>query len=210
VAHCINRLARKVGLTDSAFMATVQTTPEEIAALPPTLLDDEPAFDEPGSAAESVPAPGQETLVALVLAPAPPKPMHVAPREPQPAADPETPEPQLSASGHTARSSASRIRSPAADGAADVELLDAFPTGATTPVAHAELSPQSRLANKQQRRGSSAERRAPSAERRAPSAERRAPVADRASEDRRLAPALAIDLAALGQAHAADSILDTS
>jgi hypothetical protein len=33
VAHWINRLARKVGLSDSAFVATVQTTPEEIAAL---------------------------------------------------------------------------------------------------------------------------------------------------------------------------------
>jgi hypothetical protein len=90
VAHWINRLARKVGLTDSAFMATVQTTPEEIAALSPTPLDDEPAFDEPGSAAASVQGPDQETQVALVPAPAPPKPVQVAPREPQPAADLET------------------------------------------------------------------------------------------------------------------------
>ncbi len=91
VAHWINRLARKVGLTDSAFMATVQTTPEEIAALSPTLRDDEPAFN-PGSAAASVPGADQETQVALVPAPAPPQPVRVAPREPPPAADVETPE----------------------------------------------------------------------------------------------------------------------
>jgi hypothetical protein len=89
VAHWINRLARKVGLTDS-FMATVQTTTEEIAALSPTLPDDETAIDEAGSAAESMPAADQETQVALVPAPAPPKPVQVAPREPQPAADLET------------------------------------------------------------------------------------------------------------------------
>lgn len=92
VAHWINRLARKVGLTDSAFMATVQTTPEEIGALSPTPHDDEPAFDEPGSAAASVPRPDKETHVALVPAPAPPKPVRVAPRAPQPEADLETPE----------------------------------------------------------------------------------------------------------------------
>jgi hypothetical protein len=90
VAHWINRLARKVGLTDSAFIATGQTTAEDIAALSPTPLDDEPAFDEPGSAAESVP-PNQETQAALVPAPALPKPVRVA-REPHPAADLETPE----------------------------------------------------------------------------------------------------------------------
>ena len=33
VAHWINRLAGKVGLSDSAFVATVQPTPEEIAGL---------------------------------------------------------------------------------------------------------------------------------------------------------------------------------
>ncbi len=90
VAHWINRLARKVGLTDSAFLATVQTTPEEIAALSAAVLDAEPAVGEPGSAAESAP-PNQETQAALVPAPALPKPVRVA-REPQPAADLETPE----------------------------------------------------------------------------------------------------------------------
>ncbi|MFZ0043506.1 MAG: hypothetical protein WAK93_19510 [Solirubrobacteraceae bacterium] len=91
VAHWINRLAGKVGLTDSAFMATVQTTPEEIAALSPTLIDDEPALDEPESATESVPTPDQETQIALVPAQTPRKPVQPAPREPQPVADLETP-----------------------------------------------------------------------------------------------------------------------
>jgi hypothetical protein len=87
VAHWINRLAKKVGLTDSSFLATVQTTPEEIAALSPTPVDDEPAFDEPESVPASVQVPDQEPQVALVPTPAPPVP----PREPPPVADLETP-----------------------------------------------------------------------------------------------------------------------
>jgi hypothetical protein len=91
VAHWINRLARKVSLTDSAFMATVQTTAEEIAALSPAAFDDEPSSDGTKPSAESAPAPDEEAQVALARSPTPPKPVQVAPREPPPA-DPETPE----------------------------------------------------------------------------------------------------------------------
>ena len=89
VAHWINRLAKKVRLTDPAFMATVQTTAEEIGALSP-VLDDEPAFDEPGSSAEFAPVPDQEVQVAVVRAQAPPKPVRLTPPEPPPAPQAET------------------------------------------------------------------------------------------------------------------------
>ena len=92
VAHWINRLAGKVGLSDSAFVATVQPTPEEIAGLSPAPLADEPAFDGRGAAAASVQGSDQATQVALVPAPAPPKPVQMAPRGPPPAADLETSE----------------------------------------------------------------------------------------------------------------------
>ena len=72
VAHWITRLANKVGLTDSAFTAVVQTTAEQIAALSPAAPEDEPAFDEATSPAESEPAPGDEVQTAPVPAPVPP------------------------------------------------------------------------------------------------------------------------------------------
>jgi hypothetical protein len=57
VARWITRLAKKVGLTDSAFMATVQTIAEQITSLSPTAPDAEPDFDETKSSAEYAPAP---------------------------------------------------------------------------------------------------------------------------------------------------------
>jgi hypothetical protein len=92
VAHWIARLAKKVGLTDSAFMATVQTTAEEITALSPAALDDEPALDETKSSAESALAPDEEAQVAPARAPAPPEPVQPTPPEPAPAPEPETTE----------------------------------------------------------------------------------------------------------------------
>jgi hypothetical protein len=92
VAHWIGRLAKRVGLTGSAFMATVQTTAEEITALSPAASDTEPDFDETKSSAERTPAPDQHAPVASAGPPAPPEPVPGAPPEPQPAAEPETPE----------------------------------------------------------------------------------------------------------------------
>ena len=92
VAHWITRLANKVGLTDSAFTAVVQTTAEQIAALFPAPPDDEPAFDEATSPAESEPAPGDELQTAPVRAPVPPEADQLAPPESSPAPEPETAE----------------------------------------------------------------------------------------------------------------------
>ena len=92
VAHWITRLANKVGLTDSAFTARVQTTAEQIAALAPAEPDDEPAFDEATSPAESEPAPGDELQTAPVQASVPPEAEELAPPESPPAPEPETAE----------------------------------------------------------------------------------------------------------------------
>jgi hypothetical protein len=92
VAHWINRLAKKVGLTDSAFMATVQTTAEEITALSPAASDAEPDSDKTKSSAEGTPVPDGQAPVASAGPPAPPDPGQGAAPEPQPAAEPETPE----------------------------------------------------------------------------------------------------------------------
>jgi hypothetical protein len=129
VAHWINRLAGKVGLSDSAFVATVQTTPEEIAALSPAPLADEPAFDGLGAAAASV-----HGLTRRHRSHASQRRhrrsrcrWHRASRHRRRTS--RRPRPQLSANGPTARSSASRTRSPAAGGAADAERLDCVPEG---------------------------------------------------------------------------------
>jgi hypothetical protein len=45
VAHWINRLATKVRLTDPAFLAVLQPSAEEIAALPPAVPEDEEPVD---------------------------------------------------------------------------------------------------------------------------------------------------------------------
>jgi hypothetical protein len=92
VAHWINRLAKKVGLTDSAFLATVQTTAEEITVLSPAASDAEHDFDETNSSVECEPAPDEQAQVASAGRPTPPESAQVAPPEPRPAAEPETPE----------------------------------------------------------------------------------------------------------------------
>ena len=86
VAHWITRLANKVGLTASEFIAAVQTTAEQIAALSPATPDDEPALDEASSSAESEPEPRNDLQTSPVQAPVP----QLAPPEPPPAPEPET------------------------------------------------------------------------------------------------------------------------
>jgi hypothetical protein len=92
VARWIGRLAEKVGLTGSAFMATTQTTAEQITALSPAASDVEVDVDETKSSAERPPAPNEDAQVASAGPPTPADPVQVAAPEPQPAAEPETPE----------------------------------------------------------------------------------------------------------------------
>ena len=107
VAHWITRLANKVGLSASEFMADVQTTAEQIAALSPATPDDEPAVDEARSSAESKPAPGDRVQPAPVRPPALRKPgTSYLPRRRRRRRSARRPRPQRSASGVTARSSA--------------------------------------------------------------------------------------------------------
>ena len=82
VAHWINRLAKKVQLTGSAFAAVVQPTAEEIAALVPAADDDyqrpatarerraeETPIEDPGYAAPDRAASTPQPLVANDPAP---------------------------------------------------------------------------------------------------------------------------------------------
>lgn len=92
VAHWINGLARKVGLTDSTFLATVQTTAEQISALSPGASDADSVLDETEPRAETVPASDREPPVARARAPTPPQPVNVAPVEPPLVPEPETAE----------------------------------------------------------------------------------------------------------------------
>jgi hypothetical protein len=91
VAHWINRLAKKVGLTDSDFTAAVQTTAEQIAALSPAAPEDEPARDETMPPDEPAQAPVEEVQSSPVPALAPREPVQVAPPAPLPP-EPETAE----------------------------------------------------------------------------------------------------------------------
>ncbi len=92
VAHWISRLANKVRLSGPTFVAAVQMSAEEIAALSPAAPDAEADFDETRSSAKPEVAPDEEAQVPAAGAPASPEPVQVAPREPQQAAEPETSE----------------------------------------------------------------------------------------------------------------------
>jgi hypothetical protein len=61
VAQWITRLARKVGLTRSGFVARVQTTAEQIAALSPAAPANEPAVDDPKPASGAAPVEPEPT-----------------------------------------------------------------------------------------------------------------------------------------------------
>jgi hypothetical protein len=83
VARWITRLANKVGLTNLDFTAAVQTTADQIAALPPAAPNDEPAVDDSTPSDEGTRAPEQEGA-APIHAPAPPRPMQIKPPLPPP------------------------------------------------------------------------------------------------------------------------------
>jgi hypothetical protein len=126
VAHWIARLAKKVGVTDSAFMATAQTTAKQIAALSPAASDGDPAFDETKSSAESAAAPDEEAQVAPARAPAPPEPVQLTPPEAATAPEPETAEAAAERERRYREIFGIDEQEPPADGSADAELLDAF------------------------------------------------------------------------------------
>jgi hypothetical protein len=92
VTHWITRLAKKVGLTDADFTATVQTTVEQIAALPPAADDEATAIDETRPSGEPARTPGEEAQTTPARAPAPGEPVPVTPPGPPPAPEPETAE----------------------------------------------------------------------------------------------------------------------
>jgi hypothetical protein len=75
----ITRLAKKVRLTPPSFSAAIQPSAQEIAALPPAVLDDEPAVEDAKPSGESARAPDQEVNTAPARAPAPPEPVQLAP-----------------------------------------------------------------------------------------------------------------------------------
>jgi hypothetical protein len=89
VAYWINRLAKKVRLTSSAFFADPQMSAEEIAALPPAANDgDEPPVNKPESQAEAEQPRDEHTQIAAIRASPPAAPAQMklpeAPPEPQP------------------------------------------------------------------------------------------------------------------------------
>jgi hypothetical protein len=92
VALWITRLAKKVRLTPPAFSAAVQPSAEEIAALSPAALDDEPAVDEARPSGDCGRAPGEEVDTAPIRAPAPREPVQLAAPEPPPVPEPENAE----------------------------------------------------------------------------------------------------------------------
>jgi hypothetical protein len=96
----ITRLAKKVRLTPPSFSAAIQPSADEIAALPPAVLDEEPAFDEARPSSESARAADQEAHSAPARAPAPPEPVQLAPPEPPPPPEPETAEAEAERERH--------------------------------------------------------------------------------------------------------------
>jgi hypothetical protein len=84
VARWITRLAKKVGLTDMDFTAAVQTTAEQIVALPPAAAADVAAIDEITPPSEPAPTADQEGETAPARAPALEEPLPVAPPVPEP------------------------------------------------------------------------------------------------------------------------------
>ncbi len=90
VAHWIDRLAKKAGLTESAFLATVQNNAEQIASLSPAAAGADPDLDKTKSSADREPAPGEQSQVVSAGPQVAPESAQVAPPEPPPAEDLET------------------------------------------------------------------------------------------------------------------------
>jgi hypothetical protein len=86
VARWITRLANKVGLTGLDFTAAVQTTADQIAALPPAAAA---ADDDAMPSGQSALASDDEAPTAPAPAPTPAVPAHVASPEPAAAPEPE-------------------------------------------------------------------------------------------------------------------------
>jgi hypothetical protein len=92
VAHWISRLAKKIGLTGPAFVAAVQMSAEEIAALSPAADDgDDQPVDKPQLSPEAARAPDEQVQIAPVRAPLLPAPVQTERAEP-PTPEAESPE----------------------------------------------------------------------------------------------------------------------
>jgi hypothetical protein len=177
VARWITRLAKKVGLTNADFTAVVQTTAEQIAALPPPPTTTRPQpSTRPSRRGHPARRPRQHQHKRRhpgkrCKSRRPSRRRHRSPRRTRP---------RRSASDVTARSSEWTNPSPAADGAADAQPairpgVAARRCGPPIPQSQTTAT-KSGLVLKRQRRTH--------------------------DQDRRLAPAPAIDLAALGEDHA--------
>jgi len=91
VALWISRLAKKVRLTGPAFVAAVQMSAEEIAALTPVPnARDELPIGKPQPSAEAAQPRDERVQIAPVRAPLPSPPVQAARPKPQPEPQPET------------------------------------------------------------------------------------------------------------------------
>jgi hypothetical protein len=112
VAHGISRLAKKIRLTGSAFVAAVQMSAEEIAALSPAADDgDDQPVGKPQLSPEAARAPDDQGQIAPVRAPLLPAPVQTERAEP-PRRRPRVPRSPPSGSDATARSAASLSQKP--------------------------------------------------------------------------------------------------
>jgi hypothetical protein len=93
VAHWISRLAKKVWLTGPTFVAAVQMSAPEIAALPAALNDDDDLpVSKPQPSDEAMLRPDEKVRIAPVRSPLPPAPVRTERLETPPAPDAETAE----------------------------------------------------------------------------------------------------------------------
>jgi hypothetical protein len=184
VARWITRLAKKAGLTDANFTAAVQTTAAQIAALPPPPPTTTTRRPPPTSPRTQNDRRGRLTRSARPLPRAHGRTKRRQARAPShPHQTPTRPRPQPSAIDATANSSASMTPSPDADGDADRESCQRL--RGIGPADHPGCTSRTTASKRKRAQAFTATR----------------------DQDRQLAPALAIDLAALGENHATDSTL---
>jgi hypothetical protein len=92
VARWITRLANKVGLTGSDFIAAVQANAEQIAVLSPAAVEHESAVTKPEPAPDIAEPRDPQVHAAAVLAPPSPEPAAMDSVKPTPGPHVETPE----------------------------------------------------------------------------------------------------------------------
>jgi len=94
VAHWINRLAKKVRLSPPTFVAAIQMSAEQIAALSPAAPEDEQPVDDQQPSGDTRRERQETGQTTPVRAPAPTEPvsMHLEMPEAPPAPQPQTAE----------------------------------------------------------------------------------------------------------------------